>query len=66
MYTDGITEHADPSGEPFGEQRFLQQLTSKKNQSLDNVARDTLIALREFGGSSLPIDDVTLIGIEFE
>ena len=29
-------------------------------------ARDALIAMREFGGSSLPIDDVTLIGIEFK
>lgn len=66
MYTDGITEHLGTNGEPFGEQRFLGQLIDKQKLPLDDVTRDTLIALREFGGSTLPIDDVTLIGIEFK
>jgi sigma-B regulation protein RsbU (phosphoserine phosphatase) len=65
MYTDGITEHIGSDGEPYGEQRFLQQLIGGRGQSLDDVTRDALIAMREFGGSILPIDDVTLIGIEF-
>ncbi len=66
VYTDGITEHFDATGEPYGEQRFLQQLIDKQDQPVDDVIRDTLIAMREFGGSSLPIDDVTLIGVEFK
>ena len=65
MYTDGITEHCGASDEAFGEERFVEQLCIHKDQSLDNVTRDVLIAMREFGGSTLPIDDVTLIGIEF-
>ena len=65
MYTDGITEHCGASDEAFGEERFIGQLCLHKEQPLDEVTRDALIAMREFGGSTLPIDDVTLIGIEF-
>ena len=65
IYTDGITEHIDAAGEPYGEQRFLQQLIDMQEQPLEEVPRDALISLREFGGSTLPVDDVTLIGKEF-
>lgn len=65
MYTDGITDHLDKDDEPYGEERFLEQLLAQRNKPFDSVIRDTLIALREFGGSTLPIDDVTLIGMEF-
>ena len=65
MYTDGITDHLDKDDEPYGEERFLEQLLAQRDKPFDDVIRDTLIALREFGGSALPIDDVTLIGMEF-
>ena len=65
MYTDGITVHVDGNGEPYGEQRFLQKLIDRQHSPLDLATRDSLIAMREYGGSTLPIDDVTLIGIEF-
>ena len=65
MYTDGITEHISRDDEAYGEARFLAQLKSMNDRPLDDATRDTLIALREFGGSTLPVDDVTLIGVEF-
>lgn len=65
LYTDGITEHTGPSGETFGELRFLAVLQAQSERTLDHATRDALISLRAFGGSTLPIDDVTLIGIEF-
>ena len=65
MYTDGITEHISSQGETYGEDRFLDELIRTRRKSLDEATRDTLIALREFGGSTLPVDDVTLIGMEF-
>ena len=65
MYTDGITEHFDETGEAYGEERFLEQLLSQRDKLLDDVTQNALIAMREFGGSTLPIDDVTLIGMEF-
>ncbi len=65
MYTDGITEHLGKGDEAYGEERFLEQLLAQRDKPLDDVIRDAMIALREFGGSTLPIDDVTLIGMEF-
>ncbi len=65
MYTDGITDHLGKEDEAYGEERLLKQLLTQRNKPFDDVIRDTLIALREFGGSTLPIDDVTLIGMEF-
>ena len=66
MYTDGITEHLGTSGEVYGEQHFLEQLLDQKGKPLHETTREALIAMREFGGSTLPIDDVTLIGMEFK
>lgn len=65
MYTDGITEHMSAEEQPYGEERFRKQLIKLKDEPLDEATRDALIALREFGGSTLPNDDVTLIGMEF-
>jgi sigma-B regulation protein RsbU (phosphoserine phosphatase) len=66
MYTDGITEHLGKAGDLYGEQRFLEQLLSERDKPLDKVTREALIAMRKFGGSTLPTDDVTLIGMEFK
>ena len=65
LYTDGITEHFSPAGEAYGESRLVDQLGHARGRPLDDAIQDTLIAMRHFGGSSLPRDDVTLIGIEF-
>ena len=65
MYTDGITEHLGKEDEAYGEERFLEQLLSQRDKPFDDVIREALIAMREFGGRTLPVDDVTLIGIEF-
>lgn len=65
LYTDGITEHLGTGGDAYGEQRFLAELQAQSDRPLDDATRDALIAMRAFGGSTLPIDDVTLIGIEF-
>ena len=66
LYTDGITEHQDAAGTVYGEARFCELLLALKERPLEEVTRNALVALREFGGSSLPSDDVTLIGIEFK
>ncbi len=66
MYTDGITEHIGTSGEAYGEERFLNHLLAQKDKPLHETTQEVLIAMREFGGSTLPIDDVTLIGMEFK
>ncbi len=65
LYTDGITEHVDANGTLYGEERFLSRLRAQTDTPLDIAVQNALIALREFGGSTLPVDDVTLIGIEY-
>ncbi|MDH3998799.1 MAG: serine/threonine-protein phosphatase [Desulfuromonadales bacterium] len=65
LYTDGITEHIDDDGEAYGEERFLTQLKAQSQQDLGSAIQNALIAMRQFGGSALPVDDVTLVGIEY-
>jgi sigma-B regulation protein RsbU (phosphoserine phosphatase) len=65
MYTDGITEHIGKDGEVYGEGLFLNSLIAQQEKPLNATIQDSLIAMREFGGSTLPSDDVTLIGMEF-
>lgn len=65
MYTDGITEHIGKEGDVYGEEFFLESLISQQDKPLEEAIQEALIAMREFGGSTLPNDDVTLIGMEF-
>lgn len=65
MYTDGITEHLGQCGELFGEERFVEYLRFQSGKPLDCVTEEALITIRKFGCNSVPLDDVTLVGMEF-
>jgi len=62
LYTDGITEAVDPSGELFGEDRLHQAMAGIPREV---SARDTIAALlervRAFTGDIEPADDMTVL-----
>jgi phosphoserine phosphatase RsbU/P len=62
LYTDGISEAANGTGEQFGEQRlceFVQRLP--KNLGARVVGERVLAALREYLGPVEAQDDITLL-----
>lgn len=62
MFTDGITEAQDRSGDAFGLQRLSEALLgSKPEASCSDILRSILDVFDEFRGERLIRDDVTLL-----
>lgn len=59
MYSDGITESRNNSGEMFGNERLKEILTSRA----DNRFNEVLNELKEFTADSDQDDDITLVEI---
>jgi sigma-B regulation protein RsbU (phosphoserine phosphatase) len=64
LYTDGVIEAPDPSGQLFGMQRLLDVLEGAADEDLPQLKNAVLGALRRHTGGALNHDDVTLMAIE--
>jgi serine phosphatase RsbU (regulator of sigma subunit) len=60
IYTDGITEAPDLTGEEFGESRLLEILRSHPQVLVDALLSLILAAVQEFSGAN-QADDLTLL-----
>ena len=61
LFTDGVTEAMDPSGELFGEERLLAALTSRAEQAPSDLVAGVLHDVREFAGTADPSDDIAAL-----
>jgi phosphoserine phosphatase RsbU/P len=66
LYTDGITECRNLSGEQFGLSRLAEFMQAHNNLSCDGLAKLLEQKLAEFAGSSEQKDDVTLVLLKLE
>lgn len=64
LYTDGIIEADDESGEQFGMERFEQSVLSCCDKSLDELVERALDDLIKFSGKHTFDDDVNLLAVE--
>jgi sigma-B regulation protein RsbU (phosphoserine phosphatase) len=64
LYTDGIPEFEDPGGRLFGRDSFCRVLRETASLSLAAACEQVAAALREFGGTRAPQDDVSLLAFE--
>ncbi|HEU4365036.1 MAG TPA: SpoIIE family protein phosphatase [Candidatus Krumholzibacteria bacterium] len=60
LYTDGITEQRNPSGELFGEERLVDFLRANRNLSPDGLQNALLDAVLAFGQGHQE-DDITSV-----
>lgn len=60
LYTDGITEAMNETGEEFGEERLLDLLRSHRQLSADALQQTIMSAVTEFCGGNFH-DDATLL-----
>jgi sigma-B regulation protein RsbU (phosphoserine phosphatase) len=65
LFTDGLTEAIDVTGEQFGEQRLLQLLHDQRSQSVEDLNQTLLSAAEEFCSNRFR-DDAALmvVGID--
>jgi sigma-B regulation protein RsbU (phosphoserine phosphatase) len=66
LYTDGLTEYADPAGRQFGSKRLIDYLESRAHDRLDQLIAGLKHQLSTFGGDRPPRDDVSLLGFAVE
>ena len=61
LFTDGLTEACDPSGEQFGEQRLIELLCEQRNQTAEDLNETLFNAAGEFCGNSFRDDAALMI-----
>ena len=66
LYTDGITEAANPEGLFFGEDRLCSLLNEYHALNPQQIIDNCLIQVRSFAGSQSLLDDVSLVVVKVE
>jgi len=65
LYTDGIPEYENAQGVILGAPRFRETLSEGAPLGLEAACERVISAVREFGGSSPPRDDLSLLSFEY-
>jgi len=66
IYTDGIVDFQNPKGEFYGTERFYQTLEALQGESVQGIVEKAIRSLMDFGNNAEPLDDITLLGLEFK
>ncbi len=61
LYTDGITEAANQTGQRYGLERLCQIVSQNWQQSAEGIWEAAIDSLREFIGDKKVSDDITLV-----
>jgi phosphoserine phosphatase RsbU/P len=64
LYSDGIVEASNASGEEFGEERLFAALRRCHGKSAETARAEILADYRSFLGGTQPDDDLTLLVVE--
>jgi sigma-B regulation protein RsbU (phosphoserine phosphatase) len=65
LYSDGITEHEHVLHGLFGPERLVSALSRHPEAGVQEICRGLRGALDAFGGGRAPIDDLTLLAVEY-
>lgn len=65
LFTDGLTEAQDATGDEIGSARIMDFLHERKPQSIREMLDISLAGVHQFTGSAQQDDDVCLLGVEF-
>jgi sigma-B regulation protein RsbU (phosphoserine phosphatase) len=66
IYTDGIVDHQNAEEEFYGADRFYESINALRNESVPHIVEQSVKALMDFGNHAKPLDDITLLGLEFK
>jgi phosphoserine phosphatase RsbU/P len=64
LYSDGVTEAADPAGEPFGDARFQAAMVRGRSEPLMEGTDALLGEIVRWHGSGRPQDDISILAVE--
>jgi sigma-B regulation protein RsbU (phosphoserine phosphatase) len=61
LYTDGVTEAADPDGEQFGPERLVEVARDNRRRPAAEICRELVARVRAHTGLETPEDDLTVV-----
>mgnify|MGYP000597071671 FL=1 len=65
LYTDGVWDYPNPSGELFGMQRFQKALQKHSRQPVQTLMDSVQMTIKDFAGSASPEDDLSMMVVEY-
>lgn len=65
LFTDGLTEAQDATGDEIGSARIMDFLHERKPQSIREMLDISLAGVHQFTGNARQDDDICLLGVEF-
>ena len=63
LYSDGVTEATNESGEEYGLDRLREVITAASSQGADEITRAVFDSVREFAGEATQSDDITCLTV---
>lgn len=66
IYTDGVIEYKNSSGDDFGEKRLYFLLESLKDLTIERLLNRVMESIDAFGQGTKLQDDLSLVGIEYK
>jgi phosphoserine phosphatase RsbU/P len=64
LYTDGVTEPENTTGEAFGDHQLQRVLANNSAESASDISRRIMPDVQAWQGTTEPQDDITLIVID--
>jgi phosphoserine phosphatase RsbU/P len=61
LYSDGVTEAANPADDEFGEERLAALVGSMRDQPADDIVNAIHNAVTDFSEGAPPADDITVV-----
>jgi sigma-B regulation protein RsbU (phosphoserine phosphatase) len=61
LFSDGVTEAANPADEDFGEERLAALVASMRDQPADDIVNAIHSAVLDFSEGAPPADDITVV-----
>lgn len=65
LYTDGLVEVRDPSGQPYTKQRLVRTLKNNRQMAITALLEAAYADAATFWQGATPDDDISLLGVEY-
>jgi len=65
LYSDGVPEAMDPEKQPYGEQAMADRIAADRGKPLEASVTGLLEAVEEWCKPVGPLDDITILGLEW-
>jgi sigma-B regulation protein RsbU (phosphoserine phosphatase) len=65
LYTDGLSETANPAGDQYGEARMRERLHDLTLETSDELMRQLIAGIDDFRGAAAVVDDMTCLILDW-